>query len=681
MTDTPFSPVAAISLADGVAQIVVDAPPVNALSQAVRRALVDMIGWAETRPDVRAIVIRCAGRTFFAGADIREFGKAPTEPYLPDVVNRIESCRKPVIAAIHGNALGGGLEVALGCHFRVALAASKLGFPEVGLGLIPGAGGTQRLPRLVAMSSALDLLAGGKTVTAAQALGMGLIDLAITGDLKQESLAFAHRVVEAGAAPVRTSERTEAIAAARTDFDIFDRFLTANAKRFRGFHAPPVAVAAARAAVELPFAEGLAAERASFLKLLGDPQAAALRHVFFAEREAAKIPGLPDDLTARPICSVGIVGAGTMGTGIALNFLLADMPVILVETRREALDRGVATIEAALERNVGSGRLASDKARQARDRLSPTLEFADLVEADLIIEAAYETMDVKREIFKRLDRTARRGAILATNTSYLDVDAIAAVTDRPQDVLGLHFFSPANIMKLLEVVRGEKTADDVLLSGLNLAKRIGKIAVVAGVAHGFIGNRMLHARRQAVEQLLLGGINPYRIDAVLEQFGMPMGPFRMYDLAGLDLGWSPELSKGATIQERLCENGRRGQKTGAGYYDYDANRAPLQSEETLALIKAYVVEQGAPFLDLTDTEILERALYPMINEGFRILDEGKAYRASDIDIVWINGYGWPAYRGGPMYYAGQIGPRHIVDALASAGSSETIAEGLRQAAL
>lgn len=681
MATTPQSPVATISLVDGIAQIVIDSPPVNALGQAVRQALVDMVGWADEQPGVHAIVIRCAGRTFFAGADIRELGKPLMEPFLPDVVNRIEASGKPVVAAIHGNALGGGLEVALGCHFRLALATSRLGFPEVGLGLIPGAGGTQRLPRLVAMSSALELLTGGKPITAAQALKAGLVDKLVAENLEQEALAFARQVAARETTPIRVSQRSETILAARSDMGLFDRFLAANAKRFRGFDAPPAAVAAARGAVELPFAEGLAAERASFLKLLEGPQTAALRHVFFAEREAARIPGLPNGLKTRPIRSVGVVGAGTMGAGIAINFLLADLPVTLVETGSDALDRGVGTIETTLKRNVASGRLDADKARQALRNLSPTFEFADLAEADLIVEAAYETMEVKREIFKRLDRTAKRNAILATNTSYLDVDAIAATTDRPEDVLGLHFFSPANIMKLLEVVRGEKTADDVLLTALDLARRIGKTAVVAGVAHGFIGNRMLHARRKAVEQLLLGGIAPYRIDAVLEQFGMPMGPFRMYDLAGLDLGWSAKTSTGATIQERLCEKGRRGQKTGAGYYDYDDGRQPLPSEEALALIKAFVSERGAPFLDLSDQEILERTLYPMIDEGFRILDEGKAFRASDIDIVWINGYGWPAYRGGPMYYARQIGPRKIVDALTAAGAAQTLSEGLRQAAL
>jgi len=678
-SDRPVSEVATLRLEAGIAEIVVDAPPVNALGQAVRDALITMVRWCDAEPAIGAILLRCAGRTFFAGADIREFGKPPLAPSLPDVVNEIEACGKPVIAAIHGTALGGGLEVALACHYRVAVGTARMGFPEVKLGMLPGAGGTQRLPRLVPMEEALKLMTSGAQIGAAEAASIGLVDLVVYGDLRTAAFSAAQKMARSAEPPLRTSHRHDVLAKARTDPGMFDRFLEANAKRFRGLDAPAAIVAAARAAVDRPQEEGFALERSLFVSLRDGGQAAALRHVFFAEREAAKIPGLPADVQGRTIDAVGIVGAGTMGSGIAINFLLAGLPVVLVDTDEAALDRGLSHISRTMEQGVSQGRIDSVNGEKAVALLSSSLDFAALAEADLLIEAAYETMDVKYDIFSRLDAVARSGAVLATNTSYLDVDKIAAVTKRPQDVLGLHFFSPANVMKLLEIVRAEKTADDVLATAIAVAKRIGKVPVVAGVAYGFIGNRMLHVRRKAVENLLLAGVNLYRIDAVVEAFGMPMGPFRMYDLAGLDLGWSKVASTGATIQERLCERNRRGQKTNAGYYDYDDKRRPSPSQFVRDLIREFVAERGAPPMTLSDDQIRERLLFPMINEGYRILDEGKAFRASDIDTVWINGYAWPARTGGPMYYGEQLGLDHIISSLEGMGLADTIASGLRSA--
>jgi 3-hydroxyacyl-CoA dehydrogenase len=636
-----------VAVRDRIAFVTIDNPPVNALGQAVRAALVDAVTQLAGNDSVDAMVLACSGRTFIAGADIREFGVAAEPPHLPDVVNAIEASAKPVVAAIHGTALGGGLEVALGCHARVASPSAKLGLPEVTLGLMPGAGGTQRLPRLVGLDMALTMITFGKSVGAVEAEAAGLIDcIAPESRLLDTATEVVRRLI--GQPLRRTRDLTDRITAATTDQ--VDNFAIANARKIRSLDAPAAILASLRDAITLPFADGMATERERFLALRAGAQSAALRHAFFAERQACKLSGL-EGLEPRTIDSVGIVGAGTMGTGIALNFLLAGIPVRLIEQRDQALARGVAVIRKTLEDNAVSGRCSHAAAKRAGALLTFSLDYADLANADLIIEAAFETMEVKRAIFTDLDRVAKAGAILATNTSYLDVDAIAAVTTRPGDVIGLHFFSPANIMKLLEIVRARETAADVLVTGLALAKCIGKVAVVSGNAYGFIGNRMLAVRRREAEAMLVEGAPAETIDRVLETFGFPMGPFRMADLAGLDLGWFAGTSTGSSVRDRLNEAGRHGQKAGAGFYDYDDNRRPFSSARAEAIVARFAADMGITRRVFDDTEILDRLLWPMIDEGNRILEEGIALRASDIDAVWLNGYGWPRWTGGPMYYA------------------------------
>ena len=638
----------------GIAVLTVDFPPVNALSQAVRAGLLRGLEAAGQNPAVQAVVIMCAGRTFIAGADITEFGKPPQAPSLAEVQAAIEAMDVPVIAAIHGTALGGGLELALACHLRVAVPSAKLGLPEVKLGLMPGGGGTQRLPRLVGAARALEMILSGTPIDAAAARDAGLVDAVLPDDnLRAGALAFARATLAEGARPVRTRDRTDGTG--RGDETVFAAAEKAHGRKFRGTDQLGHVLAAVRASLELPFEEGLALERKLFAELVASPQSAAMRHVFFAERQAGKVPGLPAGTPTLPVETVGVVGAGTMGGGIAMNFLNAGLPVTLVETSEAALDRGMATIRANYQGSVKRGRMSEAEAAARLALLSGALEMEALADCDLVIEAVFETMGVKQAVFSRLDAVARPGAILATNTSYLDVDRIAALTSRPESVLGLHFFSPANVMKLLEVVRGAKTAPDVLATALQLAKRIGKTAVVVGVCHGFVGNRMLAQRKIQADALLLEGAMPWDVDRVLTAFGLPMGPFAMSDLAGLDLGWSPETSKGETVREILCERGRRGQKTAAGFYDYDAARKPSPSADVEALILDVSARNGFCRRAVTDQEILERCLYPMINEGAKILEEGVAARASDIDVVWIHGYGWPAFTGGPMYHADRLG--------------------------
>jgi 3-hydroxyacyl-CoA dehydrogenase len=646
---------------DGEVMVVVaDNPPVNALGVAVRQGLAEAIDRAEADADVRAVVIRCAGRTFFAGADITEFGKPPLDPSLPDVVAKIEACSKPVVAAIHGTALGGGLEVALGCHYRIAVPSARLGLPEVKLGILPGAGGTQRLPRLVGPEAALDMIVTGDPIGADKAAQIGLIDEVVEGDLAEAALHFAGKAA-GKPLPKPTGQRMDRIAG--TPADLFASYREANPRRFRGFTAPDACLKAVEAAVNLPLAEGLALERSLFRELVSGPQSRALRHVFFAERAAARIDDLPKGTETLPVTRVGIIGAGTMGGGIAMNFLSAGVPVRLVEREQVPLDRGVATIRRNYEASAAKGRISGEAVERAMDLLSPTLELEHLADCDLIIEAVFELMEIKLEVFGKLDKIAAPHAILASNTSYLDIDRIAVATTRPGQVLGLHFFSPANVMKLLEVVRGEKTAPEVLATAMALARKIGKIAVVSGVCHGFIGNRMLAVRQAQANALLLEGARPQQVDKVLTEFGFPMGPFQMSDLAGLDIGWDPARSSGATVREVLCERGRLGQKTGKGFYDYDDKRRPSPSAEVEALIAEFAARAGRPPREIGDQEILERLLYPMIDEGARILGEGIAQRASDIDVVWLSGYGWPAWTGGPMFWAGEIGLATVVAGL------------------
>jgi 3-hydroxyacyl-CoA dehydrogenase len=641
-----------------VAVITLNSPPVNALSAKVREGLFEGFK-AAGASDAKAIVLICEGRTFIAGADISEFGGAMAGPSLFDVQDMMEGSPKPVIAAIHGTALGGGLEVALCAHYRVAVPSARLGLPEVALGLLPGAGGTQRLPRIVGVGKALEMVTSGQHVPAKQALAMGLVDeLVEEGKLLEGALAFARKAVAEGKPLVKVRDNNAKLEEAKGHPEIFADFRKANARKFRGFMAPENNIKAVEAAVNsASFDDGLKAERTLFSELMMGAQSAAQRYYFFAERQANKIPDVPDDTPIRPIKKVGILGAGTMGGGIAMNFLNAGIPVTIVEVQEAALERGLSTIRKNYERS----RTAKPEETEARMALlSGSLDFDKLADCDLIVEAVFERMDIKKDIFARLDKVAKPGAILASNTSYLDIDEIASVTSRPQDVIGLHFFSPANVMKLLEVIRGEKTAKDVIATSMKLAKQIGKIAVLAGVCPGFIGNRMLSQRQREAQKLVMEGAMPWDIDRVLYDFGFPMGPFAMSDLAGLDIGWVKENSKGETIRDVLCEMDRRGQKTGAGYYDYDENRNAIPSPVTEKIINDFIVKSGANPRKISDEEILERCVYPMINEGAKILEEGKAIRPSDIDVVWVNGYGWPVYRGGPMHYGDQVGADKVL---------------------
>jgi len=641
--------------------IVSDNPPVNALSAAVRQGIESAVKEGVVDDTVHAMVIRCDGRTFFAGADITEFGKPMAEPALPMLVDMIEAADKPIIAAIHGTALGGGCEVALACHYRIAVPSAKLGFPEVRLGLVPGAGGTQRAPRLAGVSLALEMTAKGDPIPARRALDAGLIDqIADEESLEADAISFAQKVI--GKPLPRASQKTAA-----ADPAAVEAFRKANARRFRGFEAPEANIACVVKATEVPYEEGVQFERQQFMKLVMGVQSAAQRHIFFAERKASKIDGVPEDITLRPINKVGVIGAGTMGGGISMNFLSSGIPVTIVEMAQEALDRGAGIIRKNYEATAAKGRLTPDQVEKAMSLLTPTLDFNALADCDLVIEAVYENMDVKKEVFTRLDGIVKPGAILASNTSYLDINEIAAVTKRPQDVLGMHFFSPANVMKLLEVVRGDKTAGDVLATVMALAKKIRKVAVVAGVCYGFIGNRMLMPRQVEAMKLLMEGATPEQIDRVHVEFGMPMGPFQMSDLAGVDIGWHRDPTRIENIRDALAAEKRWGQKTKAGWYDYDDKRNPSPSPRVAEIIDEFRKRTGAAQHAVTDQEIVERTLYPMVNEGAKILAEGKAQRASDIDVVWIYGYGWPAYRGGPMFWADTEGLKKIVAGLEKHG--------------
>ncbi|MGQ3354209.1 MAG: 3-hydroxyacyl-CoA dehydrogenase NAD-binding domain-containing protein [Phreatobacter sp.] len=668
-----------------VAVVTVNSLPVNALSANVRTGIAEAVQKAGADPAVKAVVIHCAGRTFIAGADITEFGKPPKGVPLNEVNAILEACPKPVVAAIHGTALGGGLELALSCHYRVAVPSAKLGLPEVKLGLVPGAGGTQRLPRLVGVERALEVIAFGEPMKAEEAASHGLVDAVVgEGSLRADAIAFAGKLT-ADAAPLKkVRDRADKLGA---DPAVFAAFRKANARRFRGFEAPEACIQCVEAAVSMPFDEGLKFERDTIMRLMVGTQSLAQRYVFFAERQAAKIPDVPEGTPTRKITKVGIIGAGTMGGGIAMNFVNVGIPVTIVETKQEALDRGLSVIRKNYENTAKRGRLSMADVETRMGRFTPTLDLSALADCDLIIEAVFENMEIKKEVFGKLDAIAKPGAILATNTSYLDVDQIAAMTKRPEDVIGMHFFSPANVMRLLEVVRGEKTAKGVIATAMGLAKTIGKVGVLVGVCHGFVGNRMLAQRQREANKLILEGAMPWDVDRVLYAFGLPMGPFAMSDLAGLDIGWSRETSKGETPREILCEMDRRGQKTGAGFYDYDENRVAQASPVTEKIILDLAAKKGINRRQISDEEILQRCIYPMINEGAKILEEGKAIRASDIDIVWINGYGWPVYRGGPMFYGDTVGlaevlkvmkefeGRHGADFKPSALLEKLVAEG------
>ncbi len=636
-----------------VGVITLNSPPVNALSSAVRDGLAGGMAAAEADKDAKAVVLICEGRTFIAGADITEFGGAQTGASLFAVQDALEGASKPVIAAIHGTALGGGLEVALTCHYRVAVPSARCGLPEVNLGLLPGAGGTQRLPRIVGPQKALEMVTSGQHVPAKACLEMGLVDeLVEEGKLREGAIAFARKVITENRPLVKVRDNNAKVEAARGHPEIFADFRKANARKFRGFLAPEYNIRCIEAAVNEPFEQGLKTERKLFGEVMSGSQSAAQRYAFFAERQAQKIPDVPDDTAVIPINKVGIIGGGTMGGGIAMNFMNAGIPVTMVEVQQEALDRGIKIVRGNYERS----RTAVPAETEARmSRLSGALDLSALADCDLVIEAVFERMDVKKEIFTKLDAICKPGAILATNTSGLNIDEIASVTKRPESVIGLHFFSPANVMKLLEIVRADHTSNEVINTSMKLAKKIGKVAVLVGVTPGFVGNRILGQRQREANKLIFEGAMPWDVDRVLFEFGFPMGPFAMSDLAGLDIGWVKEKSKGETIRDVLCEMDRRGQKTGAGYYDYDENRNAKPSPVTEKIIKDFAAKTGANTREISDQEILERCVYPMINEGAKILEEGKAIRPSDIDVVWENGYGWPVYSGGPMWYGDHIG--------------------------
>ena len=651
-----INPVTDLTHDGEIAVLTLNSPPVNALSATVRDGLKAAVDAAVADASVKAIVLICEGKTFIAGADISEFGKPPKGTPLFEVQAAIEDAPKPVIAAIHGTALGGGLEVALVCHYRVAVPSAKCGLPEVNLGILPGAGGTQRLPRIVGPEKALEMMTSGQHVGARAAAEMGLFDELVAEEgLREGAIAFARKVLAEKRPLKKVRDLNDKVEAARGKPEIFAAFRKENARKFRGFLAPEYNIRCIEAAVNQPFDDGIKTERKLFLELITGAQSAAQRYVFFAERQVWKVPDVPDDTAEIPVKTVGVIGAGTMGGGISMNFLSAGIPVTIVETKQEALDRGVATIRKNYENTAKKGRLTMEQVEQRMALLKPSLDMADLGEADLIIEAVFETMEIKKSVFAKLDGIAKPGAILASNTSYLNVDEIASVTRRPDHVLGMHYFSPANVMRLLEVVRGAKTAKPVIATAMKIARKTGKIAALVGVCHGFVGNRMLGQRQREAQKLILEGAMPWDVDRVLYDFGFPMGPFAMSDLAGLDIGWSKETSKSSTIRELLCEMDRRGQKNGAGFYDYDEKRNATPSPVVEKLILDFAASKGINRRTISDEEILERCIYPMINEGAKILEEGKAIRASDIDIVWINGYGWPVYRGGPMFYGDLTG--------------------------
>jgi 3-hydroxyacyl-CoA dehydrogenase len=649
---------------DRVAVLTVDNPPVNALSHGVRQGLRDGLRAAAADPAVDAVVIVCAGRTFIAGADITEFGKPPREPGLHEVLDLIEASAKPVVAAVHGTALGGGLEVTLACHYRVGVKTARFGLPEVKLGLLPGAGGTQRLPRVVGVEKALQMIVSGDPIGADEAWRHGLIDEIVDGDLTAAGAAFAAKVVAEKRPLRKIRDLEDKIAAVRGKPEVFAEFRKSVARQTRGFRAPENCIKAVEAAVNLPFEQGLTRERELFQELMASPESAAQRYFFFAEREAAKIPDVPADTPTRAIDKAAVIGAGTMGGGIAMNFANVGIPVTVVEVNRAALERGLGIVRKNYEATASRGRITKEDVEKRMGLIKGSTDFNDVADADIVVEAVFEEMPVKKEVFARLDTIARPGAVLATNTSTLNVDEIALATRRPESVVGMHFFSPANVMRLLEVVRGAKSDKSVIATAMAVGRRIAKVPVLVGVCDGFVGNRMLHQRGREAEKLILEGALPQQVDKVLTDFGFPMGPFAMGDLAGLDVGWRIRKGKGvkAIVADRLCEMGRFGQKTGAGYYRYEGtDRTPRPDTEVEKIIADASTELGITRRPIDDAEILGRLLYPMVNEGAKILEEKLAIRASDIDVIWVYGYGWPVYRGGPMFWADTVGLRVIRD--------------------
>jgi 3-hydroxyacyl-CoA dehydrogenase len=649
--------------------LTVNNPPVNALSQGVRQGLTDGVAKGLGDPGIAALVIIGGGRTFIAGADIREFGKPMQPPGLMEVLDAMEGASKPVIAAIHGTALGGGLEVALACHWRVAVESAQVGLPEVKLGLLPGAGGTQRLPRLVGPAAALDMIVSGNPIGAKKALAMGVIDEVVSGDLLAGAIAFAERVVKEKR-PLKVISRMDDKVKG-VDPKIFADFRKANERKLRGFFAPWRIIETIEAACTLPFAEGMKKERDLFTQCMASPERAAQIHIFFAEREAAKIPDVPADVAPKKIAKAAIIGAGTMGGGIAMNFANAGVPVKILEVSQEALAKGLGVIEKNYATSVSRGSMPQAAMDKAMGLISSTQRYEDIGDADIVVEAAFEEMAVKKQIFATLDKVMKPGAILASNTSTLDIDEIASATKRPEAVIGTHFFSPANVMRLLENVRGKKSSKETIATVMAVGKQIKKIAVLAGNCDGFIGNRMLAGYSREASFLLEEGATPWQIDQALFDFGLPMGIFAMADLAGLDVGWRIRKGKAhlrdpkerdVSIADQLCEMGRFGQKTGAGYYKYEGRNA-VPDPMVERLIEEAAKKNGIKRRQISNEEIISRCLYPLINIGAQVLDERIAIRSSDIDVTYVYGYGFPAYRGGPMFWAEQIGLAKVLDTI------------------
>jgi len=667
-----MSDAASYSVVGGIAVITMNNPPVNSMSAANRVHVGGALKKADADPAVKAMVLIGSEKAFSGGAEIREFNtdKSRVSPVLPELNDIQDGLKKPLVAAIGGFALGGGLELALGCHYRVAAPKALLGLPEVKLGLLPGSGGTQRLPRVVPMAEAVRMMTTGSTVSGDQARQLGLIDEIVQGDLLEGAIAYAKKLVAEGKGPRRIRDLS-----VKVDGDPKAFFEAARAevgKASRGYPAPLEIVACVEAAVNLPFDEGRKFERERFMVLVEGNESKAMRHMFFAERQTSKIPDVPEDTPLRPVKSAAVIGAGTMGGGITMNFVNVGIPVTIMEMKQEALDRGMATIKKNYAATVAKGRLKQEEMDKRMSLITPALDLAAGKNADIVIEAVFERMDVKQDMFRKLDAVMKPGAILATNTSTLDVNAIADVTKRPQDVIGTHFFSPANVMRLLEVVRGAKTAKDVLATTMKLGKTIKKVPVVSGVCDGFIGNRMIEKYGQQSLFLIDEGCSPQQVDAAAYKWGMAMGPLAMGDMAGLDIGW--EIRKRRYVErpnfiyskvgDRVAELGRYGQKTGKGWYRYELpNRTPIPDSEVEEIIKKYRTENKIKTRSISDEEIVERLIYALVNEAAYILEEGIALRASDIDMVYLTGYGFPPYRGGPMFYADIVGLPNVVNTM------------------
>ncbi|MET0250056.1 MAG: 3-hydroxyacyl-CoA dehydrogenase NAD-binding domain-containing protein [Sphingobium sp.] len=653
----------------GIGVITIDNPPVNALGIKTRRALDEGFRALGADDSVKAIVLICGGRTFFAGADISEFGKPAQAPGLTEVFDVIENGKKPVVAAIHGTALGGGYELALICHYRIAVPSAKVGLPEVNLGLLPGAGGTQRLPRIVGVPAALDIITGGAPIPAKKALEFGMIDaLAQEGSLKEDAVAFARQILAEGRPLARVRDRNEKLEEAKATPGIYDEYLAKNARGFRGFKAPRNIVLAIKGAVDTApdFDAGIKREHELFQELHDSTESAAQRYYFFAERETAKIPDIGKDVATIPVAKVGVIGAGTMGGGITMNFLNIGVPVTLVEMSQEALDRGIDVIRKNYENTAKKGRMTQEQVEQRIGLITPAVGLEALSDVDLVIEAVYEEMGVKKDIFGKLDKITKQGAILASNTSFLDLDEIASATNRPEWVVGMHFFSPANVMRLLEVVRGAKTSKEVVKTAMDLGKKIGKVPVLSGVCDGFIANRIMSQRGEQADDIILGGPTPQDVDRAIYDYGFAMGPFQMIDLVGLDVIGRDDTER--SVRGDLVKQDRLGQKKNGGYYDYDENRKATPSPVAADLIADFAKFKGIENKGVqSDEVIVAHLLYPVVNEGAKVLEEGIAIRASDVDVAAILGYNWPVYTGGPMFWGDTVGLQKVVDGLKAMG--------------